>query len=92
MKIYKNQSLIKIVLETGIASLSGATTLQILYKKPDGTSGNWTATANGTALEYNVQNNDIDQDGNWQLQAYVVIGGRNGYGEKTTLRVDPTFN
>jgi hypothetical protein len=90
MTIYKNQSLVKITLETG-QDLTGATNTKILYKKPDSTKGEWAATIVGTTLEYLVQNGNIDQDGNWELQSCIEIAGRKGYGQKVKLKVEPQF-
>lgn len=90
MSIYKGQSLVKIILETG-QSLSAATLTEILYKKPDGAKGSWTATVNGTALEYNVQAGDLDQEGIWSLQSKIVIAGRTGLGKTTQLKIDPSI-
>lgn len=90
MSIYKGQSLVKITLETG-QDLTGAT-CKILYKKPDGTKGNWTGTVNGTAIEYLVQSGNIDQDGPWTLQSEITIAGRTGYGQTTIMKVEPAIN
>jgi hypothetical protein len=88
MSIYKGQSLIKITLETG-QDLTEASAVKILYKKPDGTKGSWTATTNGTAIEYNVVSGNIDQEGSWQLQSEITISGRTGYGQVTMMKVEP---
>lgn len=79
--MFKTQSLFTISLATTYGSLGSATTTRILYTKPDGTDGYWTANVSGTSLTYNVTAGDIDQAGTWQFQAYVVVGGRIGYGD-----------
>lgn len=90
MSIYKDQSLLTIILETGL-SLTTATDPKILYKKPDGTTGFFTATIARTKLTYDVQNGDLDQTGVWQLQASVQIGERTGLGDITKIKVEPSL-
>ena len=56
---------------------SDTATKRIYYKKPDGTTGYWTATLSGThILYYNATSADgifdIDQAGVWKLKAYIV--------------------
>jgi hypothetical protein len=78
--IYENQSLLRLEMDTEV-SLTGATVMRILYKKPDGTQGFWPVTlTSGTKLLYNVQDGDIDQAGTWQFQSYVEIDGQTGFG------------
>jgi len=78
--VFKQQGLLTIKLDTGY-DLSLATVHKIFYQKPDKTTGEWTATVNGTELVYEVQNTDIDQKGTWKFQSYIEAGGRKGYGE-----------
>lgn len=56
--------------------ISTATTKQLIFKKPDGTLLPKTATffTDGTdgKLQYEVQVNDIDQIGRWQIEPYVI--------------------
>lgn len=77
---YINSGIITITLDTGIP-LTGATVTKIKYQKPDGTKGEWTASVNGTSLQYDADNDDIDQAGTWQFQSYVEIAGQIGRGE-----------
>lgn len=90
--LYKGQSLFTISLETGIDTLASASVKKILYKKPSGATGEWTAVVNGTKLIYDVQANDIDESGTWQLQAFIVIDGRTGYGQITTQQISQPLN
>jgi hypothetical protein len=76
---FKGQGLLTLSLDTGL-SLASASNLKILYTKPDGTKSSWVATANGTKVEKNLSNTDIDQAGTWQLQSYIEISGEKGYG------------
>lgn len=86
--LHKDQSYFSISLDTGI-SLGSASETKILYQKPvSGTKGEWTATVDGTSLNYAVQNGDIDEIGNWKVQSYAVIGGRKAYGEVRTIYFD----
>ena len=64
--------------------LTGATTTEILYVKPSGATGSFTATiaANTTDLEYTLVDGDRDESGWWTFQAHVQIAGDlDGYGE-----------
>lgn len=79
MSLYQTQSLLTLRLSTGM-SLAGAANPRILYKKPSGTKGYWAATIDTQDLVYVIANGDIDQEGNWEFQSYVEIGGKKGFG------------
>jgi hypothetical protein len=79
-KVFKNQGYYTITLDTGL-DLTSATVTRILYKKPNGVKGYFTATKSGTSLTYQCSNADLDVSGNWQFQAYVEIGGLKGFGD-----------
>jgi hypothetical protein len=85
---YINTGLITVELDTGL-DLSSATVSKILYKKPDGKRGEWTATVDEKMLTYEPSNTDINQAGTWQFQAYVEIGGEIGRGEIVTQTFQP---
>lgn len=91
MSLFKDQALLKIKLDTGY-DLSTATVKKILYKKPDGTKGNWTANHVGTELEYQVEAGDIDQTGDWILQSYIEVSGLPGFGELVKMTISQTLN
>lgn len=91
MSYYVGDSYTQISLDTGI-SLTGATVTRILYKKPNGIKGFWTATVLGTSLQYQLQNGDIDQHGIWEIQAYVVIAGKSAYGNKSEINFQKSLN
>jgi hypothetical protein len=79
--IFTTQGFLVIVLDTGI-DLSLASVTKIIYKKPSGRKGEFTATVfETTKLRYQFTNADLDVSGEWQFQAYVIIGGLNAYGE-----------
>jgi hypothetical protein len=91
MSIFVNQGYYLLTLETGI-DISAASTKQIKYKKPDGTTGNWTATLQGTTqLKYQMDNDDLNIAGMWTFQAYVVIGGLDAYGGLLSIEVKQTI-
>lgn len=81
MSVFKKQSFLTIRLETNYSDLGAATVKRILFKRPDGTSGYWNATADGTELVYNLQNGDINKEGNWQFQSYIEVAGLNAPGD-----------
>lgn len=57
-------------------SLSTATGIKVLYKKPDSTTGVWNATAVGNSVTYNLAMGQLDQPGLWQFEARVNLNGR----------------
>jgi hypothetical protein len=64
------------------ADISSATTMRIYYRKPDGTSGYWTASAEGDrAIYYKIQAADLDIAGIWKVQPYVIIDDEETYGD-----------
>lgn len=87
-QVFNGQSLLQIKVNTGL-NLASATVVKILYKRPDGVSGEFVATgATGTELYYNVQATDVVVYGVWEMQSYVEIGGKKGYGEIFTIAFD----
>ena len=72
----------EIFIETQL-DLDTATTLEIKYKKPDGSSGTFTAvketkTAPRSNTRYGLKYittavGDLDQAGDWEVQAHVVL-------------------
>ncbi len=80
MSLYKNQTMLTLVLDCGI-NVAGATVKKIFYKKPDKTTGEYLATAAGTKLSYTFLDGQIDMAGIWQFQSYVEIGGKKATGE-----------
>jgi hypothetical protein len=64
--------------------------LYIKYKTPSGSTGTWSAVAENTYYcTYIVQSGDIDEAGEWELQAYItaVTGSNAVHGDKTKLYV-----
>ena len=60
MAVFKNQGYTLITAETSI-DLTSADNKRILYKKPSGTSGYFSANASGTSLTYQCDNADLDE-------------------------------
>lgn len=81
-QVFKKQSNLIISLDTG-TDMSAATEKKILYRKPNGTTGEWVATSAGTILSYQLTDTSIDRDGTWSFQAYAIIAGKKYYGEIT---------
>ncbi len=64
---------------TSVVDISSATTLQIIFKKPDGSRATKTAVLvnSGTdgKMKYTTIANDLDRQGSWRLQGRVVMSG-----------------
>lgn len=72
--IYTGQDLRIRVTITG-EDITGAASAEILFAKPDGTNGTWTATVEDAAngiIYYDATPADLDVAGIWALQARVV--------------------
>jgi len=82
----------KIVLNVGI-DISAATTRQIKYEKPDGTTSYWTAIEESTtSISFTTTAaTDLDLDGNWKLQAYIVTPTWTDHGNITRMLVKETL-
>lgn len=68
---------IKIVLMTYV-DLSGYALLQMKFKKPSGRTGFWAAIislSDQTWMEYTTLATDIDEPGEWTIQAHVEDPG-----------------
>ena len=90
MSIFNGQDQLRIRLTTSV-NITSATVLQVRYRKPDGTLGNWTATeedpTNGIIF-YDVQSGDIDLAGKWRFWAFVTFSdGRSAPGESVGVIV-----
>ena len=86
--IFINQGFLQITLDTGV-DLTLASTTRILYKKPSGEKGYFTATVvDTTKLRYQFTNDDLNLPGQWSFQAYVVLAGLNGFGEIVREKID----
>lgn len=88
--IYINQGYALIELDTGL-DLSSATEPKIKYRKPDGSTGEYTGVISGTKVTYQPSNSDFDQAGLWMFQAWVKIGGLNAFGQVVQQQIEPTI-
>ncbi len=62
---------LQLKLNTGV-DLSDANVTNIHYKKPSGATGSFTGASSDTYyVVYTTAANDIDEDGEWEFQAYV---------------------
>ena len=89
-KIFINQSKLRLQLTTGV-DITGATSLLIKYKDPDGTEGSFTATSsdddNGV-IYYDFTDGELDTRGVWTFWAYITFSdGRVAPGEVSTIKV-----
>jgi len=64
-------------------NLSTATGVKILYKKPSGVSGSWSANTSGTKVLFSATNGEIDEPGLWQFEARAIIDGKKSSGIST---------
>jgi hypothetical protein len=78
---------------TSASPSEAASALQIKFKKPDGTQGSWDAEIyNTTYLQYTLKDNDIDQAGTWEFQAYVDSDSWTGLGESVSVEFYDKFD
>ena len=74
-KVYLNQSSLRIQLTTNV-DITGATETLIKYKKPSGTTGQWTAqveAAGDGIIYYDLTGTELDEIDTWTLWAYVTF-------------------
>ena len=85
--VYKDQPY-TLTLDTN-NTLSGATELKILYRKPDGTTGEWDGTDTDTSIQVDVAGADNDLAGVWSMQTSCIFSGNSGatLGDLFLLRV-----
>jgi hypothetical protein len=82
----------KLILDTE-TDISSATVLRIYYKKPvSGDSGFWVGILEGTdTMYYLTATDNIDEKGNWILQAYIEDGSFKGKSKAVIWRVYDDF-
>lgn len=75
-------------------SLAGASSCSILVLKPDEvTEDTWTgASYSSTYIQYSCASGDLDQEGAYILQAYVVDGSSAWHGDAVILVVNATYD
>ena len=90
-KIYVGDIGGAVILNCG-TDISAADPVKILYKKPSGTTGEWTgAVYNTNYIKYTTQENDIDEAGIWEFQSYLTLSGWTGRGETAKQEVHAVF-
>lgn len=75
-----------ITFETG-EDLSLASTHELIFKKPDKTTGTWAATVSGTKLLHTSVVTDFDQAGRYEVQAYVITPSWTAHSEVDSFDV-----
>jgi hypothetical protein len=91
-KVYVGDIGTEIILDAK-EDISTATTVEIRYKKPDGTTGAWTgAVYDTTKGRYVTVSGDLDQAGSWYLQLYVVLPSWSGHGETVAVTIYELFH
>jgi len=74
-----------------VVDLSTATVLQIIFRKPDGVyltvDCNYYTDGTDGIIKYNTVDGDIDQSGQWRIQAYVEVGSAKYYSSTGSFRV-----
>ena len=64
-------------IDGAVADISEATVRQFIFRKPDGTlltvNAVWTTNGTDASAEYVTVAGDIDQPGEWRLQARLVM-------------------
>jgi len=91
-RVHVGDTKTEIILDCG-TDVSSLTSAKILYQKPNGVTGSWTATKKTgapTKIHYITGASDLDVAGVWILQAYVVMPAWSGHGEEVTMRVYST--
>lgn len=82
-EVYKDDvsTVFEITLKEGgvVVDVSTASVKQIRFKKADDTTltkdASFTTDGTDGKIEYTTVANDIDQDGTWEIQAYIEMGG-----------------
>ena len=69
--------------------ITDQTTLEINYKKPDGTTGTWAATVSGTDIvEYETTSATDLLEGTTIIQVYIETPAWIGHSEKKTFTIE----
>lgn len=86
-KVYKDETGRKLVVDTGEV-LTGKT-VALVVKKPGGTEATWTGAvgAVNTTIEHTIATGDMNEAGNYILQAKITSGTDVSYGEAVAFTV-----
>ncbi len=86
-KIYVGDFGTEFLLDTGV-DITSATTVEIHFEKPNETIGKWVGVVkNKTKIQYITKQGDLNQEGQWKLQAYVVFSSGTWRGEVATFKI-----
>lgn len=80
---------------TSTTDLSNASNFYILYRKPSGLTGFWSATlVNNNSIEYmTLDANDLDEESTWRFQGFIEYAdGSNMYSTKVTDRIESVID
>jgi hypothetical protein len=90
MKIFKNQSALRIIVKT-FCDLEGIISAAIKYRKPNGKTGEFAAAVSGTepgAIIHECIEGEIDVSGWWAFWAFVTFAdGRTAPGETAKVYI-----
>jgi len=90
--VYKDQPY-TLTLDTN-NSLAGASELKILYRKPEGTTGELAGSDTGTSIQASVPGATNDTEGVWSFQTSAIFNGDTNatLGDLFLLRVKPAWS
>lgn len=78
-----------------VVDVSAASTMELVYRKPDGTAVVQTAvhTTDGTdgVIQYTTVDGDMDTEGEWRVQGFVVIATSEFHSDVHRFRVYPNL-
>ena len=92
MSLYISQPIsVSITCSITGASLSDASSVALGYEKPGGTTGSWTATLNGSVLEYDITAAQNDESGVWILQPLFTFASGVIPGTKCEMEIKALY-
>lgn len=75
-----------------VENISSGTEFKLKVRKPSGTAVTWVGALYGTTkIQYTVGSGDWDEDGRYELQAYVAMPGWTGLGDTDTFQVEKPY-
>lgn len=90
-KIYVNDVGTEIVVDCG-SDISTATTTDLLIHKPNGRVATWSGSIyNTNYIKYTTILGDLDEAGDYKIQAYIELPSWSGRGESTSFTVYKGF-
>jgi len=87
MSVVEKDIGVQFKLNTGV-DITAASVANIHYRKPSGATGSWTGATDSTNyVVYTSVASDLDEEGVWDLQTYVVTPGWTLRGGIANVRV-----